>query len=69
MVLDTSLTSLPIVEADLGLPWSWRIAPASRPVSDEIYVAHAFRPEGVELRPLSVAMSNSYGADWKRGRR
>jgi len=37
------------------LPWNWRIGPASRPVSDETYVAQAFAPEGVGLRPFSVA--------------
>ena len=41
--------------ADLGLPWNWRIGPASRPVSDETYVAQSFAPEGVGLRPFSVA--------------
>jgi hypothetical protein len=55
VVLDGALTSLPITEADLGLPWNWRIGPASRPVSDETYVAQAFTPTGVGLRPLSVA--------------
>ena len=37
-----SLASLAIAEADLGLPWNWRIGPASKPVSDETYVAQAF---------------------------
>ena len=55
VVLDDSLASLPIAEADLGIPWNWRIGPASRPVSDETYVAQAFAPEGVGLRPFSVA--------------
>jgi hypothetical protein len=55
VVLDTALASLPIAEADLGLPWNWRIGPASRPVSDETYVAKAFTPEGAGLRPFSVA--------------
>ncbi|MFV0666068.1 hypothetical protein [Denitromonas sp.] len=32
VVLDDSLASLPIAEADLGIPWNWRIGPASRPV-------------------------------------
>ena len=32
VVLDTALASLPIAEADLGIPWNWRIGPASRPV-------------------------------------
>ena len=55
VVLDAAMASLPIAEADLGLPWSWRIGPASRPVSDETYVAQAFTPVGVGLRPFSVA--------------
>lgn len=55
VVLDESIASLPIAEADLGLPWNWRIGPASRPVSDETYVATSFTPEGVGLRPFSVA--------------
>ncbi len=46
---------LPISEADLGLPWNWRIGPASRPVSDETFVATTFTPEGAGLRPFSVA--------------
>mgnify|MGYP005865291791 CR=1 FL=1 len=35
--------------------WNWRIGPASRPVSDETYVAQAFAPAGVGLWPFSVA--------------
>jgi hypothetical protein len=54
VVLDTTLASLPISEADLGLPWNWRIGPASRPVSDETFVAATFTPEGAGLRPFSV---------------
>lgn len=52
---DTALTSLPIAEANLGIPWNLRIGPASRPVSDETYVAQSFTPAGVGLRPFSVA--------------
>jgi hypothetical protein len=55
VVLDAVLASLPIAEADLGLPWNWRIGPASRSVSDETYVAASFNPVGVGLRPFSVA--------------
>jgi len=53
VVLDTTLASLPIAEADLGLPWNWRIGPASRPVSDETFVAATFTPQGAGLRPFS----------------
>ncbi|WP_194468877.1 phage tail protein, partial [Marivita lacus] len=55
VVLDASLASLPIAEGELGIPWNWRIGPASRPVSDETYVAQAFTPAGVGVRPFSVA--------------
>ena len=55
VVLDAALASLPIAEADLGLPWNWRIGPASRSVSDETYVAKSFTPVGAGLRPFSVA--------------
>ena len=54
VVLDTTLASLPISEADLGLPWNWRIGPASKPVSEETFVATTFTPEGTGLRPFSV---------------
>jgi len=55
VVLDDSLASLLIAEADLDIPWNWRIGPASRPVSDDAYVARSFTPAGVGLRPFSVA--------------
>ena len=55
VVLDEALASLPIAETDLGLPWNWRIGPASRSVSDETYVAASFTPLGAGLRPFSVA--------------
>ncbi|MGX0904763.1 hypothetical protein ACSSV8_003357 [Roseovarius sp. MBR-79] len=65
VVLESTLASLPIAEADLGLPWNWRIGPASRPVSDETYVATSFTPEGVGLRPFSVAHVEQ---PWRRPR-
>ncbi len=65
VALDDTLASLPIAEADLGIPWNWRIGPASRPVSDEIYVAQAFTPAGVGLRPFSVAHVEQ---PWRRPR-
>ncbi|WP_230721455.1 hypothetical protein [Martelella mediterranea] len=65
VVLDESLASLPLAEADLGIPWNWRIGPASRPVSDETYVGHAFTPAGVGLRTFSVAHVEQ---PWRRPR-
>jgi hypothetical protein len=46
VVLDTALVPLPIAEADLGLPWNWRMGPAARSVS---YAALAFTPAGRDL--------------------
>lgn len=65
VLLDDSLATLPIAEADLGIPWNWRIGPAGRPVSDETYVAQAFTPQGVGLRPFSVAHVEQ---PWRRPR-
>ena len=65
VVLDTSLAVLPIAEADLGIPWNWRIGPASRPVSDETHVARSFAPQGIGLRPFSVAHVEQ---PWRRPR-
>ncbi len=65
VVLDDALASLPIAEADLGLPWNWRVGPASRSVSDETYVAQSFTPVGIGLRPFSVAHVEQ---PWRRPR-
>jgi hypothetical protein len=55
VVLDESLAPLPVTEVTLGLDANWRIGPASKPVSDPSYRALSFTPEGVGLRPFSVA--------------
>ncbi|RAH95900.1 hypothetical protein DLJ53_33880 [Acuticoccus sediminis] len=54
IVLDANLAALPLGEADIGLPWNWRIGPASRTPSDETFVARPFTPSGLGLRPFSV---------------
>ncbi|MCA3449708.1 MAG: glycoside hydrolase TIM-barrel-like domain-containing protein, partial [Rhodobacter sp.] len=53
VVLDSAIAPLPIAEADLGLPWNWRIGPAARAVSDASYTALAFTPAGRGLVPFS----------------
>ena len=53
-VLDEALVRMPVPLADLGLPWNWRIGPASLPFTDDSYVAQSFTPTGVGLRPFSV---------------
>ena len=65
VVLDDALASLPIAEADLGLPWNWRVGPASRSASDETYVPASFTPFGIGLRPFSVAHVEQ---PWRRPR-
>lgn len=65
VVLDGSLTPLPIAEADLGLPANWRVGPARRPLSDDSYAALAFTPDGAGLRPFSVAHVEQ---PWRRAR-
>jgi hypothetical protein len=53
VVLDSALAPLPIAEADLGLPWNWRIGPAARAISDDSYTALAFTPAGRGLVPFA----------------
>ncbi len=53
VVLDSALAPLPIAEADLGLPWNWRIGPAARAVSDASYTALTFTPAGRGLVPFA----------------
>lgn len=54
VVVDAALTRLPVAQADVGLPWNWRVGPASLPFTDDSYVAESFTPAGVGLRPYSV---------------
>lgn len=53
VVLDATLSSLPIAEADLGLPWNWRVGPAARAVGDASYAALGFTPTGRGLVPFA----------------
>ena len=55
VVLDEALAPLPVPEAALGLEANWRFGPASKPVADRSYRQLGFTPEGVGLRPFSVA--------------
>jgi len=55
VVLDDSIVPLPISEADIGIPWNWRVGPAARAFTDASYVAESFTPSGIGLRPFSVA--------------
>ena len=65
VLLDAALAPLPVNEADLGLPWNWRIGPASRPVSDDSYAALTFTPTATGLRPFSPVHVEQ---PWRRAR-
>jgi hypothetical protein len=51
--LGASLVPLPVTEAELGMPWNWRIGPVDRAAGDAINLALAFTPQGRGLRPWS----------------
>lgn len=53
VILDGALKPLPVTEAEIGLPWIWRIGPADRAAGDEANLALDFTPEARGLRPLS----------------
>ncbi len=55
VVLDSAIQPLSIAEADLGLPWNWRIGPASAAPSDAIMQAQNFAPNGRGLKPFAPA--------------
>jgi hypothetical protein len=65
VVLDDALAPLPIGEAALGLEATWRVGPASRPHTSDAYRQRVFTPEGVGLRPFSVAHVEQ---PWRRAR-
>jgi hypothetical protein len=65
VVLDSALAPLPIAEADLGLPWNWRIGPAARSVSDASYTPLAFTPAGRGLVPFAPV---HIGQPWRTAR-
>ncbi|NHF74950.1 baseplate multidomain protein megatron [Paracoccus xiamenensis] len=63
VLLNEALTPLPIPEADLGVPFNWRIGPARHPVSSETFTVVSFAPEGEGLRPFSPVHVNQ---PWRR---
>ncbi len=55
VILDTAVQQLSIAEADLGIPWNWRIGPGTAAPSDPIMQALAFTPNGRGLMPFAPA--------------
>ncbi|WP_428548296.1 phage tail baseplate protein [Profundibacter sp.] len=57
VVLDAATVPLSIAEADLGLPWNWRVGPGNAAPSDAIMRALTFTPNGRGLKPFSPAQA------------
>ncbi|HFA60373.1 MAG TPA: hypothetical protein ENJ83_06755, partial [Rhodospirillales bacterium] len=57
VVLDAATVPLSIAEADLGLPWNWRVGPGNAAPSDAIMQALTFTPNGRGLRPFAPAQA------------
>ena len=55
VLLESGLQPLSIAEGDLGLPWNWRIGPASVAPSDPLMNAQSFTPNGRGLVPFAPA--------------
>ena len=53
VLLDTSLTAVPLTSDQIGLPYTWRFGPSQRSIDDATYgqSVHAFSGRG--LKPLS----------------
>ena len=55
VMLNSGIQPLSTSEADLGLPWNWRIGPASVAPSDPLMSAQSFTPNGRGLKPFTPA--------------
>lgn len=55
VVVDTTVQRAPVLLSEIGLPFQWRIGPASLPVADDTYDAVTFTPVARDMRPSSPA--------------
>ena len=55
VILDAAIQPLPIAEADVGMPWNWRIGPGNAAPSDAIMLGLTFTPNGRGLVPFAPA--------------
>ncbi|QXN71008.1 GTA TIM barrel-like domain protein [Rhodobacter phage RcDormio] len=53
VALDLSVYPIPIADADVGIPFNWRIGPSPKPITDDSYIAEAFTPGAEGLRPYA----------------
>jgi hypothetical protein len=65
VLLDAALAILPVAEAELGLPATWRVGPAALAYTDETFVTTTFTPEGLGLRPFAPVHVEQ---PWRRAR-
>jgi hypothetical protein len=65
VALDDRIVSLPIAEAEIGIPWTWRVGPAARGIGDPTYAPAAFTPAGRGLLPLAPG---NVEQPWRTGR-
>jgi hypothetical protein len=76
VALDLSVYPLPVANAEVGLPFNWRVGPSPRPISDDSYIAAGFTPAAEGLRPFAPChvgqpsreghVSGDYLINWKR---
>jgi hypothetical protein len=55
VVLDSTVQRAPVLLSEIGLPFQWRIGPASLPVADDTFDALTFTPKARGLKPWSPA--------------
>ena len=53
IVLGATLANLPINESDVGIPYNWRVGPATLTMDEDAFTAAAFTPTGRGLQPFS----------------
>jgi len=58
VILDTAVQPISISEADLGIPWNWRIGPGNVAPSGAIMQTLAFTPSGRGLVPFAPAQAH-----------
>ncbi|GEK67861.1 hypothetical protein PDE01_13810 [Paracoccus denitrificans] len=53
VMLDEAVIELPISAEDVGVPWYWRVGPASKTISDASYRQAQFTPRAIGLEPFA----------------
>lgn len=53
LILDGAVSQTALADADMGLPYTWRVGPVTRDVSDNSYDEHTITMSGKGRRPLA----------------